>query len=56
MAVPRPKASTPQDPRDTNQLDPGPMISQQVFPDVGRIDLKKAAPGKWAGRTIKAGK
>lgn len=56
MAAPRPRAASPQDPRDQNQLDPGPLISMVVFPDVGKIDLKKAAPGKFAGRTIKAGK
>jgi hypothetical protein len=56
MAVPKPNSSSPQDPRDLNQLDPGPMISMQVYPDVGKIDVKKASPGKWAGRTIKAGK
>jgi hypothetical protein len=56
MSVPRPKSSSPQDPRDLNQLDAGPMISMQVYPDVGKIDIKKASPGNWAGRTIKAGK
>ena len=56
MSVPRPKSSSPQDPRDLNQLDPGPLISMLVYPDVGKIDVKKAQPGKWAGRTIKAGK
>ena len=56
MSVPRPKSSSPQDPRDLNQLDPGPLISMVVYPEVGKIDVKKAQPGKWAGRTIKAGK
>jgi hypothetical protein len=56
MAIPVPKSSSPQDPRDLNQLDPGPLISMVVYPEVGKIDVKKASPGKWAGRTIKAGK
>ena len=56
MAAPRPRSSSPQDPRDLNQLDPGPIISMLVYPDVGKIDVKRAAPGKWAGRTMKVGK
>ncbi len=56
MAVPRPKSSKPQDPRDSNQLDPGPLVSPRIIPDIAPIDMKKFQPAKFAGRTIKAGK
>jgi len=56
MAVPRPKSSKPQDPRDTGQLDPGPLIDAKIIPDIAAISLQKFQPAKFAGRTIKAGK
>jgi hypothetical protein len=56
MAVPRPRSSKPQDPRDLNQLDTGPLISPRIIPDVAPISFEKFKPAKFAGRTIKAGK
>jgi hypothetical protein len=56
MPVPQPKSSLPQDPRDLNQPDPGPIISMKVNPDIGPTDFNKLKPGAFAGRTIKAGK
>lgn len=56
MAAPKPSAGKPQDPRDENQLDPGPLISPPPIPQVGAISKKKFAHGKFGGRTIRAGK
>jgi hypothetical protein len=56
MAVPRPSSGKPQDPRDQNQLDPGPIVSPKVIPDIAPISFEKFKPAKFAGRTIKAGK
>jgi len=56
MAIPKPTNSNPQDPRDENQLDPGPLVSARVIPDVAPIDKKRFAHGKFGGRTMKVGK
>jgi hypothetical protein len=56
MSAPKPRSSKPRDPRDEVQVAGGPMVCMRVIPDVAPIDKKKLMPGKFAGRTVKAGK
>lgn len=57
MALPSPAGrGKPERLEDTTRYGKGPMIEQQTYPDVGKVEVKKFAPGKFGGRTIKAGK
>lgn len=51
-----PSRGKPQDPRDENQVDPGPIVDCPVFPQMGGVNKRKFMPGKFSGRVIRSGK
>lgn len=53
--LPKPSGK-PQDPRNESQQDGGPLICPPVYPGIGAIDKAKFRMGKFASKTIKAGK
>lgn len=51
----KPTAFTTRKPTDEGQLDRD-LICPPVRPDLGKLSLEKARPGKFSQRTIRAGK
>jgi len=51
-----PSRGKPHDPRNTEQVVPGPIIHPPKVPDLGKISFQKCSPGKFGGRFMKVGK
>jgi hypothetical protein len=51
-----PSRGKPQDPRDSNQLDPGPIVDVPQKPAMGTADFAKFKPGKFGGKIMRVGK
>jgi hypothetical protein len=53
--VKKPTAFTTRKPTDENQVDRD-LICPPVRPDLGKLSLEKARPGKFSGRSMRVGK
>lgn len=55
-----PSRGKPQDPRNEDQVQPGPLVQDPTFPQIsmqGSEDIKRRAKaGKYSGKIIRAGR
>jgi len=51
-----PSRGKPQDPRNEDQLDRGPIVDCPVFPQIGTAKKEKFTAGKFSGKFSRTGK
>jgi hypothetical protein len=51
-----PSRGKAQDPRDSKQLDPGPIVDVPLLPQIGTASMAKFKAGKFGGRVLRVGK